>query len=407
VTIRLDHVQVACPPGGEDAARTFYGDLLGLVEVAKPGGPLGKRGGVWFRTDDDRALHVGVDEAFEPARKAHPALAVADPAAFAERAAAAGYEVSWDEALPDTERFFVDDPFGNRVEVLRASGALAGVSLTALAVAGVRARESLRADRLFDDPLAAAFLATGRAQRPAPEEGGEFDAAAQRALEALATSVVIRTSYLDQRLLDAAGAGCRQVVVPGAGLDTRAFRLAWPDGVRLFELDTPEVLDFKDRVIAAVGAAPACERIALEVDLRGGWPETLRTAGLRAAEPVAWLVEGLLIYFEAAEVERLMDELGALSASGSRLVMAGSTRALVERWQRGVAGELAAPQRRLVELWRSGFDEDPVAWLAGHGWDAAAVETHEHAKALGRPMPAPPDGRPTGWLIDARRIESA
>jgi methyltransferase (TIGR00027 family) len=404
VAIRLDHVQVACPPGGEDAARVFYGDLLGLVEVAKPA-PLDDRGGVWFRTDDDRALHVGVDEAFEPARKAHPALAVEDPAALAERAAAAGYEVSWDEALPDTERFFVDDPFGNRVEVLRAGGALAGVSLTALAVAGVRARESLRADRLFDDPLAAAFLAAGGTRRQIPGEGGEFDADAQRALEALATSVVIRTAYLDERLLDAARAGCRQVVVPGAGLDTRAFRLAWPDGVRLFELDTPEVLDFKDRVLGAVGAAPGCERIALEVDLRGGWPETLRTAGLRDSEPVAWLVEGLLIYFEVAEVERLMDELGELSAPGSRLAMAGSSSALVERWREGVAGDPAAPERRLVELWRSGFDEDPVAWLAGHGWQATAIETREHAEALGRQMPAPPDGRPSGWLIDARRAD--
>jgi methyltransferase (TIGR00027 family) len=406
VAVRLDHVQVACPPGGEDAARAFYGDLLGLVEVAKPV-PLGDRGGVWFRTDDDRALHVGIDEEFEPARKAHPALAVEDPAALAEHAAAAGYEVSWDEALPDTERFFVDDPFGNRVEVLRAGGVLAGVSLTALAVAGVRARESLRADRLFDDPLAAAFLAAGGIRRPPPEDAGEFDADAQRALEALAASVVIRTAYLDERLLDAARAGCRQVVVLGAGLDTRAFRLAWPDGVRLFELDTSEVLDFKDRVLGAVGAVPACERIALEVDLRRGWPEPLRIAGLRDSEPVAWLVEGLLIYFEAAEVELLMDEIGALSGPGSRLAMAGATRALVERWQRGIAADPDAPQRRLVELWRSGFDDDPVAWLAGHGWDAAAIETREHAEALGRPMPAAPDGRPSGWLIDARRADPA
>ena len=384
----------------------FYGDLLGLAEVAQPA-PLGGRGGVWFRTDDDRALHVGVDEAFEPARRAHPALAVEDPAALAEHAAAAGYEVGWDEEAPaEAPRFFLDDPFGNRVEIVRSGGgALAGVSLTALAVAGVRARESLRADRLFDDPLAAAFLAAAGPRPPAPEEGGGLDPAAQGALEALATSVVIRTAYLDKHLLDAARAGCRQVVVLGAGLDTRAFRLAWPAGVRLFELDTPEVLDFKERVLAAVGAAPACERIALEVDLRGGWASTLRTAGLGDGEPVAWLVEGVLIYFAPAEVERLMERLGALSVPGSRVVMAGSTRALVERWQEAMAGDPAAPQRSLIELWRSGLDEDPVAWLAGHGWDAAAVETREHAEALGRPMPAPPDGRPSGWLIDARRVD--
>jgi catechol 2,3-dioxygenase-like lactoylglutathione lyase family enzyme len=105
-------VQVAAPPGCEEAARAFYGGLLGLTEVDKPE-PLSGRGGVWFEQ-----LHVGVEADFAPARKAHPALRVDDVDAVAERLAAAGERVDWDEALPDVRRFYTADPWGNRVEIL-------------------------------------------------------------------------------------------------------------------------------------------------------------------------------------------------------------------------------------------------------------------------------------------------
>jgi catechol 2,3-dioxygenase-like lactoylglutathione lyase family enzyme len=108
----LDHVQVAAPPGCEDDARAFYRDLLGLTEVEKPE-PLRGRGGVWFEQ-----LHVGVEDDFAPARKAHPALRVEDIDALAERLAAAGRRVDWDDALPGVRRFYTADPWGNRVEIL-------------------------------------------------------------------------------------------------------------------------------------------------------------------------------------------------------------------------------------------------------------------------------------------------
>jgi catechol 2,3-dioxygenase-like lactoylglutathione lyase family enzyme len=108
----LDHVQVAAPPGCEDAARAFYGDLLGLVEVEKPE-PLRGRGGVWFEH-----VHVGVEPDFAPARKAHPALLVADLDGLAERLRAAGAQVRWDDTLPGVRRFYTADPWGNRVELL-------------------------------------------------------------------------------------------------------------------------------------------------------------------------------------------------------------------------------------------------------------------------------------------------
>jgi catechol 2,3-dioxygenase-like lactoylglutathione lyase family enzyme len=113
----LDHVQVAAPPGCEAEARRFYGELLGLVEVAKPVA-LRERGGVWFGAGAQQ-LHVGVEESFSPARKAHPALRVADAGleALAERLTSAGVAVTWDDALPGARRFFAEDPWGNRVEL--------------------------------------------------------------------------------------------------------------------------------------------------------------------------------------------------------------------------------------------------------------------------------------------------
>ncbi len=125
--MRLHHVQVACPPGGEDDARRFYADGLGLTEVEKPA-ELARRGGAWFRWYDERGvagaeLHVGVEEGFAPARKAHPAFVVPDPAALealAARLAAAGFEVDHGQrdGFPGHVRFHALDPHGNRVEVL-------------------------------------------------------------------------------------------------------------------------------------------------------------------------------------------------------------------------------------------------------------------------------------------------
>ena len=113
----IDHVQVAAPPGCEGDARRFFGDVLGLPELPKPE-PLAARGGVWFACGDGE-LHVGVDEAFVPARKAHPAFRVRDLAAVRERLAAAGHDPRDDAEIPGVARFYVDDPFGNRLEFVR------------------------------------------------------------------------------------------------------------------------------------------------------------------------------------------------------------------------------------------------------------------------------------------------
>jgi hypothetical protein len=116
--VRLDHVQIAAPPGCEEAARLFFGTLVGLAEIEKPE-PLRGRGGAWFALGD-RQLHVGVEDDFAPARKAHVALrlAPAEIDRLAERLAAAARPVIWDDALPGERRFYSEDPWGNRIEFL-------------------------------------------------------------------------------------------------------------------------------------------------------------------------------------------------------------------------------------------------------------------------------------------------
>ena len=117
-TTALHHVQVSCPPGGENDVRRFYGDLLGLTEVAKPP-VLAARGGAWFR-GDGYELHVGVEDDFVPARKAHPAFLVETRLAGCPRLRAAGVDVTWDDEFPGYHRFHTHDLHGNRVEILEA-----------------------------------------------------------------------------------------------------------------------------------------------------------------------------------------------------------------------------------------------------------------------------------------------
>lgn len=114
----IDHVQLAAPAGCEDEARRFFGDLLGLQELEKPE-PLRSRGGAWFRVGAQE-LHVGVDPSFTPARKAHPAFTVRSYDALCERLRAAGVTVMDDDLLPGVRRCYVDDPFGNRIELIAA-----------------------------------------------------------------------------------------------------------------------------------------------------------------------------------------------------------------------------------------------------------------------------------------------
>jgi methyltransferase (TIGR00027 family) len=276
------------------------------------------------------------------------------------------------------------------------------VAQTSRWMAAARARESGRPRCLFDDPLAAAlagpegFAWLNRMERAQPSVlswGGP------------ALYVVVRTRFFDDFLLRASwDAEARQVVLLAAGMDARAFRLGWPPGMRLYELDRPEVLKAKEEVAARAGARPACERRVVGADLaHPSWSEALLEAGYEPREPSAWLAEGLLFYMPEAAVRGLLDGAGALATSGSLLgvdlvnddllaspLMRPLLRALARR---GAPGHFGA--------------NDPEALLAEHGWEAEAIQPGERGANYGRwPYPVAPrrvPGVPRLFFMRTRR----
>ena len=267
---------------------------------------------------------------------------------------------------------------------------LEGVGGTGLTIAGIRAAETERADRLFTDPLAGAFVAAA---------GSPPSQATGRQAAALRLWVVARTVFLDELVMAACADGTRQVVLLGAGFDTRAFRLPWPPGVRCFELDTQDVLASKEQVLTAQHAVPGCERITVPGDLRDDWPAALRAVGLQPDEPTGWVAEGLLVYLSPDDVDQLLDRVTSLSAPGSRLGLTFRSRAPADQ---------ASPA---VALRRSAAPDDPAGWLAGHGWAAQPTSAREVLQAHGRAVPAAPPGgragRPSRALLVSAALDPA
>jgi len=254
---------------------------------------------------------------------------------------------------------------------------LSSLGQTAVEVALERARESERPDRLFDDPYAAAFAA---AFADTAQNGDE--PSGEPAQAALSFQVAIRTRFFDDYLLEACLQGCRQIILLAVGLDTRAFRLDWPSGVRLFELDLPDVIEAKDAVLAAEGAVARCERQALAVDLRGDWPTALLDAGFQPSEPSAWLAEGLLIYLGADEAAELLTAIGELSAPGSWLAAERANFAdpeLLERARQQLGSH------HFSALWKGGLGYDAADWLPERGWEVHTDDVGFAAAAYGRP----------------------
>ncbi|MEV4744107.1 SAM-dependent methyltransferase [Streptomyces sp. NPDC049555] len=265
---------------------------------------------------------------------------------------------------------------------MTTSQPLSAVSKTALAVARVRAHESAAGNPLFTDPYAAAFVAASDEPIRPQHRPGPLATALMR-------QTVLRTRFYDDRLVDS---GCDQVVVLAAGLDTRAYRLPWPAEVRLYEVDLPPVFAFKDRVLAAQGAAPRCERTAVPADLLNpDWADRLAGAGFDPARPTAWLIEGLLVYLTAEEAAALLTTVGELSAPASRLAL-----------ERGRSGRTVVDDpsvAHITSLWKGGLGAGTADWLAGHGWSTEEHPLDAVAAHYGRPMANPSD---TGFITALR-----
>ena len=272
---RLDHVQVAAPAGGEDAARAFYGELLGLPELPKPE-RLRPRGGVWFAVGDQQ-LHVGIEEPFAPARKAHPALAMprtGDLRALAARLESAGRTVSW-----DGPRFYVEDPFGNRLELLAPHADLR--------VRALRDDERAWARAVLEESWGETVIAGGREHRPATlpalvaEDGGERaglatyliedDECELVTLDALTVGGGIGGALVEALADTARAAGCARLHVITTNDNLPALRLYQRHGFVLagVHLDEIEVTRRRKPQIPATGHAgiPIRDELELEREL--------------------------------------------------------------------------------------------------------------------------------------------
>ncbi|MDF1898138.1 SAM-dependent methyltransferase [Mycolicibacterium smegmatis] len=266
------------------------------------------------------------------------------------------------------------------------------VADTGVLVAAIRARESRRDDRLFTDPFA---------EKLAGESGQKLlDDAVAAAGENMTLQIVVRTRFWDEALLRAVQ-NVGQVVILAAGLDARAYRLPWPDGTSVYELDQPAVIAAKNDALAEDEAL--CRRVAIGVDLTEDWTETLRSNGFDPDRPAVWLIEGLLQYLDEAAVRTLFDRVDAMSAPGSVLLYDVVGKVLLDTVM------LAAVRKSMEESgapWLFGTDE-PGALCERHGWSAVVTDVAEPGNAWNRwfapafPLDVP--GIPRGYFVEATK----
>ena len=276
----------------------------------------------------------------------------------------------------------------------------AGVGLTAISVARERSVETERTDRLFQDEFAGAFCAAARRAAAGKSFPG-LDSTLGNSVPMLRGYIALRTRYFDDQVLAACATGCRQVVALAAGLDARAFRLTWPQGVRYFELDSTEMHAFKRRVLETRGAQPQCERRTVAADLRADWPSALVSAGFSREAPTAWLLEGLLIYFTNEENDRLLSTIGQLSARGSQMTLEHADNQVLKQ---PVIAEIGSRTLAPEGVFYKSSVGDPLGWLKGHGWHPWVLDPVTYSSSLGRPVP-PLLGGASGrlWLARATR----
>ncbi|MGA9489901.1 MAG: class I SAM-dependent methyltransferase [Mycobacterium sp.] len=221
--------------------------------------------------------------------------------------------------------------------------------------------------------------------------------------QTIVNGMAIRTKYFDDYLLTAVGAGVRQVVILASGLDSRAYRLDWPSGTVVYEIDQPRVIEFKTKTLADLGAQPTATRRTVAIDLRADWPAALQAAGLNPSEPTAWLAEGLLIYLPSDAQDRLFDNITALSAPGS---------AIATEYVPGMKDlDLEQARERTAQFRQHGLDLDMTSlvyagershvidYLRGKGWAAAGTPRADLFVGNGLALPSPDNDDPLGEII--------
>jgi methyltransferase (TIGR00027 family) len=266
------------------------------------------------------------------------------------------------------------------------------VGVTATMVAAARAMAT-RADRpLINDPFAEplvkavgvdllARLASGELNPAELNDVHDGSTGSTGAMSRMADNMAVRTKFFDEFFLGATRAGIKQAVILASGLDSRAYRLAWPAGTVVYEVDQPQVIEFKTNTLVNLGAAPTAERRAIGIDLRDDWPAALADGGFDVTQPTAWSAEGLLPYLPPEAQDRLFDNITALSAPGSRVATEhvpdpnafsnDRLQCIGERWRR--FGFNLNP----ADLFYQGERSVVVDYLTTHSWQVTAHPARE------------------------------
>lgn len=278
------------------------------------------------------------------------------------------------------------------------------VGATATMVAAARAVATRIDGALISDPYAEPLVRAVGVDVFTKLASGELDPSAldvdddqHTGMDRMVDSMAVRTKFFDDFFTDVTTAGVRQVVILASGLDSRAYRLQWPAGTVVYEVDQPQVIEFKTRALAEIGAEPTSDRRVVAIDLRFDWPAALREAGFDAEQPTAWSAEGLLGYLPPDAQDRLLDTVTELSAPGSWLAI--ECAPAIDHKD---VDEAMEKMRSAADRWREhGYDLDwadlvylgdrnePAAYLNEHGWDVNCSNINELLTANGY---APFDG---------------
>lgn len=274
------------------------------------------------------------------------------------------------------------------------------VGTTAVMVAAARAVETEQPDPLIRDPYAKLLVTNSGAgvlweamldpDIAARVEALDEESAAH--LHHMRGYQAVRTHFFDTYFANAVAAGIRQIVILASGLDSRAYRLDWPAGTTVYEIDQPQVLAYKSTTLAENGVTPSADRREVAVDLRQDWPAALRAAGFDPTQRTAWLAEGLLMYLPAEAQDRLFTLIGELSPAGSRVAAETAPNHADERRQqmrerfKKVADEIGFEQTVDVGelMYRDDHRADVTEWLNAHGWRATAEHSTAAMRRLGR-----------------------
>ncbi|MEZ0365476.1 SAM-dependent methyltransferase [Mycobacterium sp. pUA109] len=265
------------------------------------------------------------------------------------------------------------------------------VGATATMVAAARAIAANSANPLIDDPFAAPLVRAVGVDFFTRWVSGDLDVAdvdnneSGWRLAYLPDAMAVRTRYFDAFFADATRSGIRQAVILASGLDARSYRLAWPADMTVFEIDQPQVIEFKTRTLADLGATPRTDLRTVAIDLRQDWPAAVRDAGLDSTRPTAWIAEGLLGYLPPTAQDRLLDDITALSAEGSRVAVEAvpnmsdldlgqardTMRAATAKWrEHGIDVEFA-------DLGYDGERHDVGAYLQQRGWRSVGTTARQ------------------------------